>query len=82
MVFDFETAYAVTEDAQHRDLDGPSANILTDIISNALPIDKKDKLTDMNNVSFYDCNLSKRLMWFIEGPILQFAIGLFTSMFG
>lgn len=44
-------AYALTEDSQHREIDGPSTNIaLSDIISNALPSDgKKDKL-DLNNV--------------------------------
>lgn len=44
-------AYALTEDSQHREIDGPSNNIaLSDIISNVLPSDgKKDKL-DLNNV--------------------------------
>lgn len=46
-------AYAVTEEAQHRELDGPSTNILTDMISNALPIEKaKDKISDLNNVTY------------------------------
>lgn len=41
----------MTEDSQHREIDGPSTNIaLSDIISNALPPDgKKDKI-DLNNV--------------------------------
>lgn len=56
MVFFFfcfsKLAYVLTEDAQHRELDGPSTNLaLSDIISNALPPEKKDKLTDLNNVS-------------------------------
>lgn len=45
-------AYAITEDAQHRDLDGPSTTIpLSEMISSVLPPDKKDKLTELNNVS-------------------------------
>lgn len=48
-------AYAVTEDAQLRELDGPSTNILSEIISNALPPEKKDKLVDLNNVSDIIC---------------------------
>lgn len=51
---EFLLAYGITEDSQHRELDGPSANIaLSDIISNALPPDgKKDKPHELNNVSF------------------------------
>lgn len=42
----------MAEDTQHREMDGPSTNIvLSDMISNALPSDgKKDKL-DLNNVN-------------------------------
>lgn len=48
------TAYAITEDAQHRDLDGPSTTIpLSEMISSALPPEKKDKLTELNNVSIF-----------------------------
>lgn len=44
-------AYAITEDAQHRDLDGPSTTIpLSEMISSVLPPEKKDKLTELNNV--------------------------------
>lgn len=57
-------AYAVTEDAQLRELDGPSTNILSEIISKALPPEKKDKLVDLNNVSniIYNFLLSKSLL--------------------
>lgn len=45
------SAYAITEDAQHRDLDGPSTTIpLSEMISSVLPPEKKDKLTELNNV--------------------------------
>lgn len=45
-------AYGITEESQHRELDGPSANIaLSDIMSNVLPLDgKKDKTHELNNV--------------------------------
>lgn len=43
--------YAITEDVQHRDLDGPSTTIpLSEMISSVLPPEKKDKLHDLNNV--------------------------------
>lgn len=53
----------MTDDSQHREIDGPSANIaLSDIISNALPSDgKKDKL-DLNNVIDVIVFFSKRLI--------------------
>lgn len=44
-------AYAITEEAQHRELEGPSTSIpLSEMISSALPPEKKDKF-DLNNVS-------------------------------
>lgn len=51
----------MTEDSQHRELDGPSANIaLSEIISNALPSDgKKDKL-DLNNVNDMNFTILQR----------------------
>lgn len=50
------TAYAITEDAQHRDLDGPSTTIpLSEMISSVLPPEKKDKLTELNNVRTKIC---------------------------
>lgn len=49
-----KTAYAITEEAQHRDLEGPSTTIaLSDMISSALPPEKKDKIAELNNVSVH-----------------------------
>lgn len=50
--FKQKLAYAITEETQHRDLEGPSTSIpLSEMISSVLPSDKKDKLTELNNVS-------------------------------
>lgn len=50
-------AYGITEESQHRELDGPSANIaLSDIISNALPPDGKKELNNVREVfCFFVC---------------------------
>lgn len=70
LLFLFSIAYAITEEAQHnRELEGPSTSIpLSEMISSALPPEKKDKLTDvLNNVS--NCVV-----------IVDFRIALFHSL--
>lgn len=54
MFLSLQIAFAITEEAQHRDLEGPSTTIpLSEMISSVLPPEKKDKLTDLNNVSHF-----------------------------